>query len=39
MNLGSKLGAMVFVFGSYKNRNIGNLKVEEAQEIAQDFFY
>lgn len=39
INLGSKLGAKVFVFGSPKNRNIGNLKVEEAQEIAQEFFY
>lgn len=39
IELGSKLGAKVLVFGSPKNRNIGNLKIEEAQEIAQEFFY
>lgn len=39
IELGSKLGARVLVFGSPKNRNIGNLTIEEAQIIAQEFFY
>ena len=39
IQLGSKLGAHVLVFGSPKNRRIDNLELQEAEEIAQSFFY
>lgn len=39
IELGSKLGARVLVFGSPKNRRIGNLDWQEAEEIALAFFY
>ena len=39
IQLGSKLGARVLVFGSPKNRRIDDLKLEEAGEIALSFFY
>lgn len=39
LELGAKLGAKVLVFGAPKNRQIGNLTNQEAQEIAQVFFY
>lgn len=38
IELGSKLGVKVLVFGSPKNRNVGNLKREQVDEIAIDFF-
>jgi sugar phosphate isomerase/epimerase/dTDP-4-dehydrorhamnose reductase len=34
----SLLGAKTMIFGSPKNRNIGNLSKKEALEIAKDFF-
>lgn len=39
IELGSKLGARVLVFGSPKNRRIGNLSWQKAEEIARLFFY
>jgi sugar phosphate isomerase/epimerase len=39
VELGSKLDARVLVFGSPKNRSIGNLEFQEAEEIALSFFY
>ncbi len=39
IELGSKLGASVLVFGSPKNRSIGNLDWREAEDIALSFFY
>lgn len=39
IELGSKLDAHVLVFGSPKNRQIGNLELKEAEDIAQSFFY
>lgn len=39
IQLGSKLGVKVLVFGAPKNRKIGNLDPHKAEEIALDFFY
>ena len=39
IELGSKLGAKVLVFGAPKNRKIGGLNYEQTQEIAVEFFY
>jgi sugar phosphate isomerase/epimerase len=39
IELGNKLGVNVLVFGSPKNRTIGDLPEAEVQKIAQDFFY
>ena len=38
MSLGGKLGARALVFGSPKNRFVGNLAPEEARAIAVSFF-
>jgi sugar phosphate isomerase/epimerase len=38
IELGSKLGANVLVFGSPKNRSIANLAGQEVEEIALSFF-
>jgi sugar phosphate isomerase/epimerase len=39
IELAHKLGAEVLVFGAPKNRQIGGLSYQEAEEIAQVFFY
>lgn len=39
IELGSKLGAKVLVFGAPKNRKIGGLNYEQTQEIAVEFFH
>lgn len=39
IRLGVQLGVNTLVFGSPKNRRIGDMKLEEAMEIAQSFFY
>ncbi len=39
IELSSKLGAKVLVFGAPNNRKIGNLNYEQTQEIAVDFFH
>lgn len=39
MTIASLLGAGIIVFGSPKNRRIGNLDYAKAMEIACDFFY
>jgi D-psicose/D-tagatose/L-ribulose 3-epimerase len=39
IELGSKLGVKVLVFGAPKNRKIGSLTWEQVEEIAIDFFY
>lgn len=39
IELGSKLGAKVLVFGSPKNRQIKQFSSSEAEEIAIDFFF
>ena len=39
IELGSKLGAKVLVFGAPKNRKVGNLQQEQIESIAVDFFY
>jgi sugar phosphate isomerase/epimerase len=38
IEIGSKLGVNVLVFGSPKNRTIGDIPFSEAEEIAIDFF-
>lgn len=38
IELGSKLGAKALIFGSPKNRKIGDLERDKAQEIARSFF-
>ena len=39
IELGRKLGAKILVFGSPKNRKIGDLDVQKAKKIAHVFFY
>ncbi|MFB2968475.1 sugar phosphate isomerase/epimerase family protein [Aerosakkonema sp. BLCC-F183] len=39
IQLGSKFGAKVLVFGSPKNRSIGKLPPQQVQQIAKEFFY
>ncbi len=39
IELGSKLGAKVLVFGAPKNRRVGSLQKEQIESIAVDFFY
>lgn len=39
IELGSKLGAKVLVFGAPKNRKFGSLQKEQIEEIAIDFFH
>lgn len=38
IEIAAKLGASVLVFGSPKNRQVGNLKPQEIEEIAIEFF-
>lgn len=39
IELGSKLGAKILVFGAPKNRRVGSLPKEQIESIAVDFFY
>jgi D-psicose/D-tagatose/L-ribulose 3-epimerase len=39
IRVSAQLGAGVIVFGSPKNRDIGSMKINQAMDIAEDFFY